>query len=169
MSCVICQEPMESYHQIVKPGQCDHTFHTICITIWLARHASCPLCRIPIDVESSLPWRALLSTALIISHEMVLERTAYTYAFLSLMLKKFNTSEKWTQARDTIILAAEQFELGTTRLPFLDLTTRTTAKKEKKKWYLLFCEFSDEFPRTSERIQSAKRWILDKLIFMFED
>lgn len=167
-ACTICQETMESYHTVVKPNECEHKFHAICINIWLARHRSCPLCRRKISLTTQMPWRTLFSTALIISHEMALERATYTYAFLNLMLRRFNTAEKWTHVRDTIIIAAEQFELGSTRLPFLDLTTRTTAKKEKKKWYILFCEFSDETPRTSERMQSAKRWILDKLAFMFE-
>jgi hypothetical protein len=116
-----------------------------------------------------MPWRTLFTTALVISHEMAVERAAYTYTFLSLMLRRFHNSSEWLRARDTIIIASEQFEMGTTRLPFLDLTARTTAKKEKRKWASIFTELTDEGLRNSNRIQSARRWILDRLIFMFQE
>jgi hypothetical protein len=116
-----------------------------------------------------MPWRTLFATALVVSHEMAVERAAYTYTFLSLMLRRFYNSREWLRARDTIIIASEQFETGTTRLPFLDLTSRTTAKKEKKKWMDIFMELTGETVQNSARIQSARRWILDRLIFMFQD
>ena len=167
LTCVICHEAMEPYHQVVKPKNCDHTFHAICINVWLARHRSCPLCRRRISLTTQMPWRTLFATALIINHEMALERATYTYVFLSLMLRRFKNSEEWLRARDTIIVASEQFEIGATRLPFLDLTSRTTAKREKRKWSTIYHELTDESVRNSLRIQSARRWILDRLAFMF--
>jgi hypothetical protein len=169
LTCVICHEAMEPYHQIVKPKNCEHTFHAICVNIWLARHRSCPLCRRRISLATQMPWRTLFATALAISHEMAVERASYTYVFLSLMLRRFSSSEEWLNARDTIIVASEQFEIGTTRLPFLDLTSRTTAKKEKKKWHELFVELTGEGIRNSYRIKSARRWLLDRLEFMFQE
>jgi hypothetical protein len=116
-----------------------------------------------------MPWRTLFAVALTISNEMAVERACYTYAFLSLMIRRFKTANQWYEARETIIMASEQFECGSTRLPFLDLTTRTTAKKEKKKWRELYYQLTEEDPNRSERTQSARRWILDKLFFMFQE
>ena len=168
ITCVICHEAMEPYHQVVKPKNCDHKFHAICINIWLAHHRSCPLCRRRISLATQMPWRTLFMTALVISSEMAIERAAYTYSFISLMLRRFKNATEWNKARDIIIMASEQFEVGHIKLPFLDLINRTTAKKEKYKWYEIFNELSGE-NNHSQRIQSARRWILDKLLFMFQE
>lgn len=166
LTCVICHEAMEPYHEVVKPTKCDHTFHAICINIWLANYRNCPLCRRRISLATQMPWRTLFKTALLISTEMAIERAAYTYNFLSLMLRRFTTAAQWDEARDIIIIASEKFEIGTIKLPFLDLSNRTVAKREKKKWGKLFKDVSGE-TIYSERIKSSRRWILDKLSFMF--
>ena len=167
-TCVICHETMEKFHHVVKPNECDHTFHAICINVWLARHRSCPLCRCQISVSSQAPWRALFMTALMIGHDTAIERACYTYTFLSLILRRFSTAEQWSENKQTIITAAEQFEIGTTRLPFLDLTSRSAALSEKKKWYKYYIEISGEAVQNSERIGSARRWILDQYAFLFD-
>jgi hypothetical protein len=82
------------------------------------------------------------------------------------MLRRFSTAAQWDEARDIIIIASEKFEIGTIKLPFLDLSNRTVAKREKKKWGKLFKDVSGE-TIYSERIKSSRRWILDKLSFMF--
>lgn len=161
LTCVICHEAMEPYHTVVHPRNCTHTFHAICINIWLTRHRSCPLCRRRISLTTQLPWRTLFSVALVVTHEAASERAAYTYAFLCQVLKTYRTKQQWRQTRDAIIAAAEQFELGTIRLPFLDLTGREAAKKEKKKWKELYEEIVGEPTRTSERLKSAKRQLLN--------
>jgi hypothetical protein len=161
VTCVICHEAMEPYHQIVKPKRCSHTFHAICIHIWLTHHRSCPLCRRRISISQQLPWRALFAAALVISQETVLERASYTYAFLHQILKTYQTKQDWKRSRDAILAAAEQFELGMVRLPFLDLTTRTTAIREKRRWRQTFEQLSEESVRTSIRIQSARRQLLN--------
>jgi hypothetical protein len=158
--CAICYEPMEQNHNIVTPTNCKHSFHAICINIWLARHRSCPLCRKPISLTTQMPWRTLFSTALIVTHEMALERASYTYAFLSQILKTYDTSEKWRVSSIAIHAAAQHFEMGLVRLPFLDLTSRTTTKREKYKWRQIFEEISGESVRLSERIAFARRGIL---------
>ncbi|KAN0117478.1 hypothetical protein V8E51_003455 [Hyaloscypha variabilis] len=48
--CSICRDPYGTCHQDNKPEiaariPCGHVFGFNCITIWLADHASCPLCR----------------------------------------------------------------------------------------------------------------------------
>lgn len=161
LTCVICHEQMEPYHTVVRPRRCNHTFHAICINIWLTRHRSCPLCRRRISLATQIPWRTLFTTALIITQDMALERAAYTYAFLSQVLKTYTTKTSWHQTRDAIIAAAEHFEIGTTRLPYIDLTTRSTAKREKKKWSTTFEQISGESPRNSPRVLAARRAILN--------
>jgi hypothetical protein len=160
ITCTICHEALEPFHTVVRPRRCNHTFHAICINIWLTRHRSCPLCRRRISLATQMPWRTLFTTALIVTQEMALERAAYTYAFLSQVLKTYTTKAAWRQTRDGIIAAAEHFELGTIRLPYLDLTTRSTAKREKRKWSTLYQQVSGEEPRSSARVKSAKRSLL---------
>jgi hypothetical protein len=117
-----------------------------------------------------MPWRSLFMTALVITREMSLERAAYTYAFLSILLKRFDTSTKWRTSRDTLVSAMEQFEIGTIRLPFIDLTSRTTARREKRKWSSIYTQLTEEDPRSSTRITSARRRIIEwaNLCFMNE-
>ena len=158
--CVICYEIMEPLHHIVTPTNCNHRFHAICINIWLARHRSCPLCRKSISLTTQMPWRTLFSTALVVTHEMALERASYTYAFLSQILKTYDTPEKWRVSSIAIHAAAQHFEMGLVRLPFLDLSSRTTTKREKYKWRQIFEEISGESVRISERIAFARRGIL---------
>ena len=163
LTCTICHEAMEPYHTVVKPKRCNHTFHAICINIWLAHHRSCPLCRRRISLSTQMPWRTLFAVALVITQEAALERAAYSYAFLSTVLRTYRTSASWRTARDILIASAEQFEVGATRLPFLDLTTRTTAKNERRKWASLFTEMSGEPYRSSSRVKSARRVVLEQL------
>jgi hypothetical protein len=169
LTCVICHESMEEFHEIISPKPCGHKFHAICMYVWLARHKRCPICREPTDLDFNPALQTLFTTALVLSHTFAVEQVSYIYAFLSLMLRKFDTAEKWGEARDIICMAAEQFELGTLRLPYLDLTSRHTAKKEKQKWKEVFRELTDESPRRSDRIQTARRWLIEKLIFMLEE
>jgi len=169
LTCVICHESMEDFHEIISPKLCRHKFHAICMYVWLARHTRCPVCREPVDVDSNPALNTLFTTALVLSHTAAVEQVSYIYAFLSLMLRRFDTVEKWNEARDIIYMAAEQFELGTLRLPYLDLSSRHKTKKEKQKWKNIFIELTDESPRTSARIQTARRWLIEKLIFMLEE
>lgn len=169
--CVICHETFETYHHVVRPESCSHTFHAICIHGWLANHRGCPVCQERISLKDRRPWRTLFLTALVITQESALERAAYTYAFLSLMIRRFNSAERWNEAKTTIQVAAEQLEAGMIRLPYLILKSRTTAKREKKKWSRIFEQIQeDEGPaRSSSRVKAARRWILEQLFFMFAD
>jgi hypothetical protein len=83
-------------------------------------------------------------------------------------LRRFFTAEQWSENKKTIRTAAEQFELGSTRLPFLDLTSRTAASSEKKKWYKMYTEISGEAVQNSERIRSARQWMLEQYAFLFD-
>jgi hypothetical protein len=159
--CVICHEAIQPYHQVAEPKRCPHKFHVLCINIWLTHHRSCPLCRRRISIESQVPWRTLFAVALTINQEQVLERAAYTYAFLTLALRRYDTAHRWNRARDALIAIAEHVQFGITRLPFLDLSRRTTAIQEKKKWRTHYIQMTGEEPRRAERIASACRWIAE--------
>lgn len=169
--CAICQEEFAPSHQIVSPEPCHHTFHTICIHVWLTHHKSCPVCQQQIQVDQQLSWRTLFATALVITQEAALERAAYTYAFLSAMNRRFKTAEAWNHAKPIIVVAAEQLEAGIVRLPYLDLSSRSTAKREKQKWATIFQQIDEDggSARTSPRVKAARRWIVDRLFFMFAD
>ena len=159
--CVICHEAIQPYHQVAEPRRCAHKFHVLCINIWLAHHRSCPVCRRRISIQSQVPWRTLFAVALTINQEEVLERAAYTYAFLTLALRRYDTAHRWNQAKDALVAITEHVQFGITRLPFLDLTTRTTAKQEKRKWRRLYIQMTGEEPRHAERVASACRWIVE--------
>jgi len=153
--CSICHDPMEPQHTVVKP-KCQHVFHVICINIWMTRHRSCPLCRRRISVSTQVPWRTLFLTAIIINHEMVLERAAYTCAFLQHSLETYSTKQLWNEFKEYLITKMTRFELSGTRLPFLDLTARATAKKEYIKWRKQFESISGQKVFNAPRIKQAK-------------
>lgn len=48
--CTICLDKFSTGQRISWPkyGDCDHIYHTECITEWLALHDDCPLCRVAI-------------------------------------------------------------------------------------------------------------------------
>ena len=48
--CTICLEKFSTGDSISWPkyGDCDHIYHTECITNWLLLHEDCPLCRVAI-------------------------------------------------------------------------------------------------------------------------
>jgi len=164
--CVICHEIMEPIHTVVEPENCGHKFHVICINIWLAHKRSCPICRAPISIATQMPWRTLFLMTLTISRESLLERSAYTYAFLSLLLRRYKTAADWTEHRESIIASIEHFDVQGIRLPFLDISSRTTAKREKQRWAKLYEEMEEgQLARTSERIRVARRAIIHSELF----
>jgi len=46
--CTICQEDYQK-DETVLHLPCEHNFHKPCVTEWLSRHNSCPVCRKPLD------------------------------------------------------------------------------------------------------------------------
>jgi E3 ubiquitin-protein ligase RNF115/126 len=47
--CSICHDECELLQQIMKPSECDHCFHSSCLTPWIEVHSTCPNCRVPIQ------------------------------------------------------------------------------------------------------------------------
>jgi hypothetical protein len=74
----------------------------------------------------------------ILTQQIALEYFGYAWAFLSIFLEVYNTSEKWKNGLEHIKYAADQFEIDTIRLPWIDFSTRSRAKKERAKWYNLY-------------------------------
>lgn len=169
LTCGICNECLEPYHQSMSSDLCNHIFHAICIHVWLSQNTNCPICDRRISLTSNLPSKIIFTTALMISYDMTVERVSFTYAFISLMLRRFNTKQKWKNARDIIIMASENFEHGSIHLPFLDLSSMRSAEKEKQKWRVLFFELTGESPSSSSRIQNARRLLIDSLAFMLDE
>jgi hypothetical protein len=158
--CVICHENLESYHTVVKPENCTHSFHVICINIWLTQHRTCPLCRAQITITTQMPWRTLFITTLSITRETILQRSTYTYAFISYLLRRYINAKQWLENREKILSILERFNLYGIRLPFLDLTNRSTAKREKKKWARIYGDLTNgELVRNSKRIALARNAI----------
>ncbi|KAI1096016.1 hypothetical protein F5B19DRAFT_488636 [Rostrohypoxylon terebratum] len=60
--CTICIDEMTAGDEaVVLP--CRHWFHEQCVTLWLKQHNTCPICRAPIDGETSgRPTEAAPST-----------------------------------------------------------------------------------------------------------
>jgi hypothetical protein len=163
--CAICTESLSAFRNVVRPGPCKHSFHAICIHLWLTHRNTCPLCREPIS--NGKEWRTLFRAALAISDEEALERATYTYAFLSCLLRRFQTRAEWGESLEIITQAAEQFEIGSVRFPFMDLTSRAMARNEKTKWAQIFRELAGEEARITERIKKARVWIVDNLPTIF--
>ncbi|KAJ0260338.1 hypothetical protein HA466_0065550 [Hirschfeldia incana] len=44
-SCAICLEEMSDQEALCQPPGCVHLLHEDCLTRWLKRHDSCPICR----------------------------------------------------------------------------------------------------------------------------
>jgi Ring finger domain len=47
--CAICQAVFEETHRVCESNcsDCKHMFHESCMTDWLLKHRSCPICRVP--------------------------------------------------------------------------------------------------------------------------
>ena len=44
--CMICLEDMKTDIAVLS---CGHIFHYDCLSKWVAKQATCPLCRAPVD------------------------------------------------------------------------------------------------------------------------
>ena len=68
-----------------------------------------------------------------ILQEFVLERTIYTYAYLSVLLYSIPSGKQWSYVKDLIIDYSRHTDFGYGCLPFLDVSTITKARLEKNK------------------------------------
>ena len=46
--CAVCLSVFEEGEEVRKLPRCKHSFHALCIDMWLYSHSDCPLCRAPV-------------------------------------------------------------------------------------------------------------------------
>lgn len=162
--CAICLEDIDVSEKYAQPLPCCHMFHCTCMNQWLQQNRSCPLCRYPIKLQDQAKWFSLFTTALLISHDMYIDRFILTTEFLKHILKKYKTSDEWTQRVPFFIGFMNHFQHLGVRLPCLDITTRTMAQKELSKWRAMFKEYSKEFPFEKRRYSTLRQVVLSQAL-----
>ncbi|XP_020228931.1 RING-H2 finger protein ATL2 [Cajanus cajan] len=53
--CSVCLSELEEGERGRVLPKCNHTFHTDCIDMWFQSHATCPLCRAPVEAQPKDP------------------------------------------------------------------------------------------------------------------
>ncbi|KAK4265613.1 hypothetical protein QN277_026641 [Acacia crassicarpa] len=48
--CPVCLSVFEDGEEVRKLPGCNHSFHVICIDMWLYSHMDCPVCRTPVGL-----------------------------------------------------------------------------------------------------------------------
>ncbi|KAI9123071.1 hypothetical protein K1719_005960 [Acacia pycnantha] len=48
--CPVCLSVFEDGEEVRKLPGCNHSFHVICIDMWLYSHLDCPVCRTPVGL-----------------------------------------------------------------------------------------------------------------------
>ena len=49
--CAVCLSVYEEGEEVRKLPRCKHSFHALCIDMWLYSHSDCPLCRAPVGLR----------------------------------------------------------------------------------------------------------------------
>lgn len=111
----------------------------------------------------------MFGAALVLNQQIAIERITHAYTFLRSMLRQFHTKKLWKQAQETIQVASEKQECGGVHLPYLNVRTRSSAKKEKMRQAQMYSELTGEEPRNTERINAAEEQIMEQLSFLFLD
>ncbi|KAK7328887.1 hypothetical protein VNO77_23018 [Canavalia gladiata] len=47
--CPVCLSVYEEGEEVRKLPRCKHSFHVLCIDMWLYSHFDCPICRTPVE------------------------------------------------------------------------------------------------------------------------
>ncbi len=162
--CAICLEDIHTDEKIAQPLPCCHTFHCNCMNQWLQQNRSCPLCRYPIRLQDQARWFSLFTTALLVSHDMYIDRFILTTEFLSHILKKYKTSREWSIQVPFFIAFMNHFQHVGVRLPCLDITTRTMAQKELIRWRAMFKAYSVQFPFEKKRRSTLRQVLISQPI-----
>ncbi len=139
--CAICLEGFESYHKIARPSECTHCFHVACITHWLQRNRTCPMCRREISYNAQIQWHTLFAVALVLTREASIDRCLCAVAFLDRLLRIYPNSQSFKENFSHILRAIEHLQITNTRLPFLAIPKRQDAIRERKRWKRLAEEF----------------------------
>jgi hypothetical protein len=133
--CSICLEAFEPHHTIARPEACTHPFHVACITTWLrTTNRSCPLCRREITYNAEIQWRTVLNVSLMLTRQIILERSLCAFTFLSMILKNYPSAKSFKDNFPKILSAIEHLQIIEIRLPFMAIPTREEAKRERRRW-----------------------------------
>jgi hypothetical protein len=71
-------------------------------------------------------------------YQLLVERALHTWVFLSVSLTLLPTAALWNRTIDKIQTSITNYTFIT--LPYLDLQTRSSAMREKRKWFRLYKE-----------------------------
>jgi len=71
-------------------------------------------------------------------YQLLVERALHTWAFLSVVLRLLPTAALWNRTIEKIQTSITNYTIIT--LPFLDLRSRSSAMREKRKWFRLYTE-----------------------------
>jgi hypothetical protein len=156
-TCAICLDSIDLSSKYAQPLPCCHTFHCTCMNQWLQQNRSCPLCRYPVKLQDQARWFSLFTTALLVSHDMYIDRFILTTEFLHHILKKYKTSIEWKARVPFFIGFMNHFQHVGVRLPCLDITTRTMAQKELTRWRAMFKAYSVQFPIEKKRRSTIRQ------------
>jgi hypothetical protein len=73
-----------------------------------------------------------------VHYQMVVERALHTWAFISVALTLLPTAAIWNRSIEKIQTSITNYTIFT--LPYLDLQTRSSAMREKRKWFRFYKE-----------------------------
>ena len=95
-----------------------------------------------------------------ILQQEVYYRFGYIWGFITILLDLYTTKNDWNQLRQVLELYLYRINTNYMQLPYINLKSRTSAKKEKQKWYKLYVE--------SYRSQYSKQflYIIKKEVFL---
>lgn len=88
-----------------------------------------------------------------------MQQISYVYAFLHLALKNYPIASQWTDKIPQFYAFLENPGFQSTQLPYLDLSTRASANREKKKYALQFQNITNIRPYQSGEFYKALFWI----------
>jgi hypothetical protein len=104
-----------------------------------------------------------------ISQEIILERTIYTYAYLSVLLHYIPTGKQWKQQKETILEYIQSAKFGFGTLPILNLSNRMKALEERKKQMEFLNQIMEYFPHKKKwrEIRLAKQEITQTFTIVY--
>ena len=162
--CSICQELITTDQNRITLGQCNHNYHAICIQTWATLQTTCPLCRQNFGDRDALQLRrvlpALLALAVWQPIEDQMQRLAFAFAFIRLVLNYFPTSQEFNTYKAQIIHFGESFSINGYKVPLLCYTTRSDFYQQLN---VLKSRFHTLTGQSLERHRYVRSWKLQIL------
>jgi hypothetical protein len=102
------------------------------------------MCRRQITYESQVQWRTVIAFAFAFSAEYNINRSLCAFTFLDIILREYPNSRSFKDNIQRIVYAIENLQVTEIKLPFLAITTRTDAIREKRKWKIMAEDLLEE-------------------------